>query len=83
MSEPGDGAADDDLPEITDDRTGPTRYMTLAEVAVRLGVAEQEVYDLVRRGQIYGIKAQDRGWMVALANLEAYEHGRPQGQAVP
>ena len=59
------------------------KYLTLAEVAARLGVTEQRTYELVRRGELYGVKTADRGWLVAAVNLEAYLAGGPQGAAVP
>lgn len=58
-------------------------YLTLDEAAAELALTSAEVYRLVRAGDLYGIKAQGRGWLVTRGNLDAYRAGAPQTAPVP
>lgn len=58
-------------------------HLTLDELAAALDVDVDVAYQLVRTGQIYGIKVQDLGWRIPRRNLEAYQAGRPQPTPLP
>lgn len=53
--------------------SGTPRFLTLAEVAEILSTSTAQVYALVRRGDLRGIKIGGRGqWRVETTELEAY-----------
>jgi excisionase family DNA binding protein len=55
--------------------------MTLAEVAVELGVTPDYVRNMIHRGLIPGEKVGPRMWMVEPADVEKYKlNRRPKGQ---
>jgi excisionase family DNA binding protein len=52
---------------------GVPRFLTLAEVAEILNTSVPQVYALVRRGELAGVKIGGRGqWRVETTRLEAY-----------
>ena len=52
---------------------GTPRFLTLAEVAEILSTSSAQVYALVRRGDLRGIKIGGRGqWRVETTELETY-----------
>ncbi|MGL5827099.1 MAG: helix-turn-helix domain-containing protein [Nocardioides sp.] len=52
---------------------GAPRFLTLAEVAEILNTSVPQVYALVRRGELAGVKIGGRGqWRVETTRLEAY-----------
>ncbi len=52
---------------------GTPRFLTLAEVAEILSTSVPQVYALVRRGELTGVKIGGRGqWRVESAKLEDY-----------
>jgi excisionase family DNA binding protein len=52
---------------------GTPRFLTLAEVAEILSTSVPQVYALVRRGELTGVKIGGRGqWRVETTKLEAY-----------
>lgn len=54
-------------------------YLTLDQAAAVLGRTPQQVYVLIRTGELLAIKTGERGgWRVPRRNLEAYRDGRPQ-----
>lgn len=52
--------------------------MGLDEAAAALNCSREEVYSLVRRGELHGVRTADGRWMVAANNVEAFRAGRPQ-----
>jgi excisionase family DNA binding protein len=49
------------------------RFLTLADVAEALNISGAQIYALVRRGELRGIKIGGRGqWRVEAAELERY-----------
>ena len=53
--------------------SGTPRFLTLAEVAEILSTSVAQVYALVRRGDLRGIKIGGRGqWRVETTELESY-----------
>lgn len=62
---------------------GVKEYLTLAEAAEQLGKDQAEVYQLVRGGELYGLKTEAGDWLVTVLNVQAYRAGRPQTLAVP
>lgn len=58
-------------------------HLTLDELAAALDVDVDVAYQLVRAGQIYGIKVHNLGWRIPKHNLEAYQAGRPQPTPLP
>jgi excisionase family DNA binding protein len=52
---------------------GPTRFLTLADVAEVLNTSSAQVYALVRRGELPAIKIGGRGqWRVESSRLEEF-----------
>lgn len=50
-----------------------SRFLTLGQVAVELGVSRSQAYALVRRGDVPAIKVGGRGqWRVERTELETY-----------
>lgn len=58
-------------------------HLTLDELATALDVDVDVAHQLVRAGQIYGIKVHNLGWRIPKHNLEAYQAGRPQPTPLP
>lgn len=53
--------------------SGTQRFLTLLEVSEVLNISERQVYALVRRGDLVGIRIGGRGqWRVEHAQLEEY-----------
>ena len=62
--------ADPGTPRLT---RGAPRFLTLADVADALNISGAQVYALVRRGELRGIKIGGRGqWRVESSELERY-----------
>ena len=60
---------------LCDDRrvAGPSRFLTLADVAEVLNISAAQTYALVRSGELPAIKVGGRGqWRVERAQLEDY-----------
>lgn len=53
--------------------SGTPRFLTLLEVSEVLNISERQVYALVRRGELVGIRIGGRGqWRVEHSQLEEY-----------
>lgn len=60
---------------------GVSEHLTLDEAAARLSKLPLEVLQLIRRGDLYGVKTADGRWLLAARNVDAYLTGQPQSSA--
>lgn len=78
MKRPGDSSA-----RHTGRRTVPgvKEYLTLDQAARDLGRSRADTYQLVRSGELFGIRVSSSDWRVTRRNLDAYHDGQPQSSA--
>ena len=59
----------------------PPRYLTVAQVAERLGVSRRRVVALVKVGRFPHAEKPARDWLIPVKDVEAFERqppGRPR-----
>jgi hypothetical protein len=64
-----------------DSMTPTDAQITVPEAARRMGLAGDEVYRLIFRGELRGAPREDGAVYVSIASVEQYLSGHPRAQA--